>query len=58
MWVGRDSNPRSPKTRDLQSRAFDRSATYPEPAEGFGPPTDGLQNRCSTPELRWLKLFL
>lgn len=29
FWVGRDLNPRSPKTRDLQSRAFDRSATYP-----------------------------
>jgi hypothetical protein len=29
MWVGRDSNPRSPEAPDLQSGAFDRSATYP-----------------------------
>jgi hypothetical protein len=28
-WVERDSNPRSPRTRDLQSRAFDRSAIHP-----------------------------
>ena len=26
-----------------------------EPAVGFGPTTYGLQNRCSTTELRWLK---
>ena len=28
-----------------------------EPAKGFEPPTCGLRNRCSTPELRWLGLF-
>ena len=27
-----------------------------EPAEGFEPPTDGLQNRSSTTELSWLDL--
>jgi hypothetical protein len=26
-----------------------------EPAVGFEPTTDGLQNRCSTTELSWLK---
>src|SRR5262249_39721830 len=25
-----------------------------EPVVGFEPTTDGLQNRCSTPELNWL----
>ena len=29
LWAGRDLNPRSPKTSDLQSDAFDHSATYP-----------------------------
>lgn len=29
QWVGRDSNPRTPKRPDLQSGAIDRSATYP-----------------------------
>jgi hypothetical protein len=24
-----------------------------EPAKGIEPPTSGLRNRCSTPELRW-----
>ena len=28
-----------------------------EPADGFEPPTDGLQNRCSTTELSWLERF-
>ena len=28
-WVGRDSNPRTPKRADLQSAAIDHSATYP-----------------------------
>ena len=28
-WVERDSNPRIPKEPDLQSGAFDHSATYP-----------------------------
>ena len=28
-WVGRDSNPRTPKRPDLQSGAIDHSATYP-----------------------------
>ncbi len=28
-WAGMDSNHRSPETTDLQSVAFDRSATYP-----------------------------
>ena len=27
-----------------------------EPAVGFEPTTDGLQNRCSTTELNWLPL--
>jgi hypothetical protein len=27
-----------------------------EPVVGFEPTTDGLQNRCSTTELNWLKL--
>jgi hypothetical protein len=26
-----------------------------EPVVGFEPTTDGLQNRCSTTELNWLK---
>ena len=26
-----------------------------EPVAGFEPATDGLQNRCSTAELNWLK---
>src|SRR5271155_5819016 len=29
-----------------------------EPVVGFEPTTDGLQNRCSTTELNWLKLFV
>ena len=29
LWAGRDSNPRRPKSADLQSAAIDRSATYP-----------------------------
>lgn len=29
LWVGRDSNPRSPKATDLQSVVIDRSTTYP-----------------------------
>jgi hypothetical protein len=29
-----------------------------EPAVGFEPTTDGLQNRCSTTELSWRKLLL
>src|SRR4051812_5767938 len=77
QWVGRDSNPRTPKRPDLQSGAIDHSATYPRSArvadsycvnrdarvvpigpargklaEGFEPTTCGLQNRCSTTELR------
>ena len=59
QWVGRDSNPRTPKRPDLQSGAIDRSATYPELfiltvstvgglAVGLEPTTCGLQNRCST----------
>ena len=27
-----------------------------EPAVGIEPTTDGLQNRCSTTELSWLKI--
>ena len=30
LWAGRDSNPRRPKSADLQSAAIDRSATYPK----------------------------
>ena len=62
QWVERDSNPRTRERPDLQSGAFDRSAIYPllrqlatistKPEEGFEPTTYGLQNRCSTPELR------
>ena len=33
-------------------------AVQMEPADGFEPPTDGLQNRCSTTELSWLKKLL
>ena len=29
LWAGRDSNPRRPKSTDLQSAAIDHSATYP-----------------------------
>ena len=29
-----------------------------EPAVGFEPTTDGLQNRCSTTELNWLKTLI
>ena len=29
MWIGRDSNPRTPKRTDLQSVAFNHSATNP-----------------------------
>ena len=29
--------------------------TQIQPANGFEPSTGGLRNRCSTPELRWLK---
>lgn len=50
---------------DLQSAPFGHSGTPPyvsdqlqliragnlEPVKGFEPPTSGLQNRCSTPEL-------
>ena len=28
-----------------------------EPVAGFEPATDGLQNRCSTTELNWLKIL-
>src|SRR5687767_1662142 len=28
-----------------------------EPVVGFEPTTDGLQNRCSTTELNWLKIW-
>ena len=29
-----------------------------EPAIGFEPMTGGLQNRCSTPELRWRETII
>jgi hypothetical protein len=29
-----------------------------EPLEGFEPPTHGLQNRSSTPELKWHTVLL
>ena len=57
MWAGTDLNRRSPETSDLQSDAFDHSATDPcnpiiipliEPPVGLEPTTDCLQNSCST----------
>jgi hypothetical protein len=59
-WAERDSNPRTPRRPDLQSGAIDRSAIRPSSfrapdaklPEGIEPTTYGLQNRCSTVELR------
>ena len=57
--VGREGfEPSKAEPTDLQSVAFNHFAISPaklillEPAEGFEPPTRGLQNPCSTTELR------
>jgi hypothetical protein len=39
-------------SRRISMEAFDYKL---EPVVGFEPTTDGLQNRCSTPELNWLQ---
>src|SRR5271157_970888 len=48
-----------PKPRDLcKSKSLIINAIRMEPVVGFEPTTDGLQNRCSTTELNWLKPLL
>ena len=64
-WAGRDSNPRRRKPADLQSAPFGHSGICPgstcplvnaalrsKLAVGVEPTTAGLQNQCSTTELR------
>ena len=45
----------SPHTKFIN---FSLIKSHMEPPEGFEPPTRGLQNPCSTPELWWLLYFI
>ena len=40
---------------DSETFCFKETVERVEPAVGIEPTTDGLQNRCSTAELSWLK---
>ena len=45
------SLPIQPFWEDLGERSPPKLLTFLVPGEGFEPPANGLQNRCSTPEL-------
>ena len=53
-WAGRDSNPRRPKSPDLQSGAIDHSATYPR----FFSKRERATRRNRTDDPQFTKLLL
>jgi len=64
-WAGRDSNPRTACRTDLQSVAFNRSATYPRGPKlvtGRDPgvllPSNGADDRIRTDDLDFTKVLL
>ncbi len=47
--------PLAAEARQISRTSYAQRCKILVPAEGFEPPTNGLQNRCSTPELSRLR---
>ena len=54
-WVRKQQKCRFPTPPHYPPTILALPPHYLEPVVGFEPTTDGLQNRCSTTELNWLK---